>query len=175
MFKIRDYEFETYKVIVGMHKSNYAVITNKPNLGLKYCPLPDFEGEYHVLRDLDHKQIPKAYEHGYDTLYENGKVVLRQYFIVLDHVMDRALIRYYREKGDVMSTKQLQTKIIARIGLRNNCSNSTLLCYIFQIIVTIIFLTKQCKKNRPLFCIPTIYDDKFKMITTILFLKIKTR
>lgn len=111
MYKLRDYEFTTFKVIAGMHKSNYAVITNKTNLGIKYCPIADFDEEYHTLLDLQHSQIPKAYDHGKDILYKDGKVVLNQYYIVLDHVMDRALIRYFREKGDEMSPKQLNTKV----------------------------------------------------------------
>ncbi len=119
MYKIRDYEFTTFKTIADLHKSNYAALTNMPNLGIKYCPNTDFETEFHILCDLDHEQIPKAYGHGQDMLYEDGKEVLRQYFIVLDHLTDRALIRYFREKGDEMSPKQLQTKVKCFISVCN--------------------------------------------------------
>ncbi len=111
MYRIKDYTFTSFKVIPGLHKSNYAVITNKKSLGIKYCPTSGFEGEYRILRKLNHKQIPKAYEHGEDILFKNDKSILPQYFIVLDHAMDMALIRYFKEKGAPMSPEQLRTKL----------------------------------------------------------------
>jgi len=101
MYTIKDYKFDSFKTVANMHKSNYARLADDDtldidiiNMGVKYCPHLSFEDEYLILRQLDHKQIPKAYDYGQETLYKDEKVVLRQHFIVLDHISDTDLINY---------------------------------------------------------------------------------
>lgn len=103
MYKIKDYKFSTFKTSADMHKSNYAVIENDTslgikNLGIKYCPHLNFEDEFHILQQLDHKQIPKAYDYGRDTMFKGENVVLTQYFIVLNHMSNTDLVKYFEEK-----------------------------------------------------------------------------
>ncbi len=103
MYKIREYKFSSFKSVAEMHKSNYAVIENDTNLGIKdlgikYCPHLTFEDEFIILQELDHKQIPKAYDYGRDTMFKDEKVVLTQYFIVLDHMSNIDLVGYFKEK-----------------------------------------------------------------------------
>ena len=86
-----------------MHKSNYARLVEDDaleikNMGVKYCPHLSFEEEYNILNQLDHKQIPKAYDYGQETLYKDEKVVLKQHFIVLDHTTDTDLVSHYTMK-----------------------------------------------------------------------------
>ena len=103
MYKIKDYTFGSFKTVADMHKSNYAKLENAgpldiEPLGIKYCPHLSFEDEYLVLHHLDHKQIPKAYDFGQDTLYKDDKVVLKQHFVVLDHMSSTDLVDYFRVK-----------------------------------------------------------------------------
>jgi eukaryotic-like serine/threonine-protein kinase len=113
MYKIRDYEFSSFKAVANMHKSNYAIIENDmyAGLGIKYCPHIPFDDEYHVLRELDHKQIPKAYDYGQETMFKNQKVVLTQYFIVLDHMDNIDLFDYFKKTAARNSIDQLETII----------------------------------------------------------------
>ncbi len=101
MYTIKDYKFDSFKTVANMHKSNYARLADDDtldidiiNMGVKYCPHLSFEDEYLILRQLDHKQIPKAYDYGQETLYKDEKVVLKQHFIVLDHISDTDLVNY---------------------------------------------------------------------------------
>ena len=103
MYSIKDYKFESFKTVADMHKSNYALLEENDaleikNMGIKYCPHLSFEDEYYVLQELDHRQIPKAYDFGQEIMYDDEKVVLKQHFIVLDHTSNTDLIGYYKMK-----------------------------------------------------------------------------
>ncbi len=103
MYSIKDYKFESFKCVADMHKSNYALLEENDdldikNMGIKYCPHLSFEDEYQVLRELDHRQIPKAYDFGQEIMYNDEKVVLKQHFIVLGHTSSTDLIEYYKMK-----------------------------------------------------------------------------
>ncbi|MHC4268647.1 MAG: protein kinase domain-containing protein [Planctomycetota bacterium] len=103
MYNIKDYKFDSFKSVADMHKSNYALLENDnelgiTSLGIKYCPHLSFEDEFHVLRQLDHRQIPKAYDFGQETMYKDSNVVLKQHFIVLDHTSSTDLVGYYKMK-----------------------------------------------------------------------------
>ena len=98
MYKIKDYRFSEYKVSPHLHKSNYAVLDGKSKQGIKYHPNFDFEHEFSVLRDLDHECIPKAYDFGKDTLFENERFIINHYFIVLDHMSGIDLVDYFKEE-----------------------------------------------------------------------------
>jgi serine/threonine protein kinase len=113
VYRIRDYKFSSFKTVADMHKSNYAVIESEiyPGLGIKYCPHIPFDDEFFVLRQLDHKQIPKAYDYGRETMFKNQKVVLTQYFIVLDHMNNIDLVDYFKKTTVQNSIDQLETVI----------------------------------------------------------------
>ncbi len=100
MYRIRDYKFSSFKSVAEMHKSNYAILENDiyAGLGIKYCPHIPFDDEYFILKELDHRQIPKAYDYGKETMFNNQKVVLTQYFIVLDHMSNIDFVGYFKEK-----------------------------------------------------------------------------
>ncbi len=98
MYKIKNYTFSTFKLDADLHKSNYAVLEDDQSLGIKYNPSLDFEDEFIILQGLDHKQIPKVYDYGNDTLYKDDKYVLKQHFIVLDHTNSIDLVGYFKEK-----------------------------------------------------------------------------
>jgi len=110
VYRIRDYKFSSFKSVADMHKSNYAVIESEiyPGLGIKYCPHIPFDDEFVVLRQLDHKQIPKAYDYGRETMFKDKKVVLTQYFIVLDHMNNIDLVEYFKEKSTPNNINQLE-------------------------------------------------------------------
>ena len=111
MYKIKEYKFSSFKVDADLHKSNYAVLDNEPHLGIKYNPNMDFEDEFYILQQLNHKQIPKVYDYGRDTLFKDEKFVLTQYFIVLDHMSDIDFVGYFREKTNSNSIDQLENII----------------------------------------------------------------
>ena len=103
MYNIKNYAFGSFKSAANMHKSNYAVLEENEaldikNMGIKYCPHLSFEDEFYILQQLDHKQIPKAYDYGQETMFKDNKVVLKQHFIVLEHTSDTDLIDYYKMK-----------------------------------------------------------------------------
>ena len=98
MYKIRDYRFNKFSVSPHLHKSNYAVLGGKPMLGIKYHPHFDFEHEFSILRELNHESIPKAYDFGRDTLFENERFIINHYFIVLDHMSGIDLVDYFKGK-----------------------------------------------------------------------------
>jgi serine/threonine protein kinase len=122
MYKIKDYKFSTFKSAADMHKSNYAVIENDTdlgikNLGIKYCPHLNFEDEFRVLQQLDHKQIPKAYDYGRDTMFKDEQFVLTQYFIVLNHMSNTDLVKYFKEKTNPDSLDRLENIIKCFISI----------------------------------------------------------
>ncbi|MGR3178088.1 MAG: serine/threonine protein kinase [Candidatus Anammoxibacter sp.] len=98
MYKINNYEFNAFKLIAHMHHSNYAVLENAKGSGIKYCPHLSFDDEFFILRELDHKQIPKAHDYGRGMLYKDGKEVLNQYFIILDNMGRADFMAYYKGK-----------------------------------------------------------------------------
>ena len=98
MYKIKNYEFESFKLIAHMHHSNYAVLDNDPGHGIKYCPHLDFEDEFFILKNLDHKQIPNAYEYGREMMFKDEKEVLNQNFIILDHLSSTDFMGYFKGK-----------------------------------------------------------------------------
>jgi len=53
------------------------------------------------LKHFSHPQIPKRYESGTGRgeLYENDKLVLKEYYIVLQHFEGEDLVEYYKQKG----------------------------------------------------------------------------
>ena len=111
MYKIKDYKFSSFKLDADLHKSNYAVLEDDQSLGIKYNPHLDFEGEFFILQELDHKQIPKVYDYGKDTLFKDEKFVLTQHFIVLDHTSDTELVGYFKEKASKDFQGQLENII----------------------------------------------------------------
>ena len=97
MYNIKNYRFSSYKVIPDLHKSNYAVLYDNPMLGIKYHPHFDFEYEFSILSELNHENIPKAYDIGQDTLFDDGRFILNQFFIVTEHMSDIDLVGYFQE------------------------------------------------------------------------------
>jgi len=97
LYKIKDYEFSSFKLIAHMHHSNYAILENEQEKGhgIKYCPHLGFEEEFFILRELNHPQIPKAYDYGKEMMYKDGKEVLIQNFVVLDHMSSTDLVGYF--------------------------------------------------------------------------------
>lgn len=105
MYIIKDYKFATFKTVADMHKSNYALLKENDSfgvtsLGIKYCPHLSFEDEFNVLQQLDHTQIPKAYDYGQDIMYKDSDVVLKQHFIVLDHTSSTDLVGYFKKNAE---------------------------------------------------------------------------
>lgn len=112
MYRIKDYKFGSFTSVAdNMHKSNYAIIENDTELGIKYCPHMPFDEEFILLQELDHKQIPKAYDYGHDTMFKGDKVVLKQHFIVLDHMSNIDFVRYFKEKTTPNPIGQLENII----------------------------------------------------------------
>ncbi|MBS1257442.1 MAG: Serine/threonine-protein kinase PknB [Candidatus Scalindua arabica] len=111
MYKIKDYKFGSFKVNADLHKSNYAVLEDDQPLGIKYNPHLDFEDEFFILQGLDHKQVPKVYDYGNDTLYKDEKYVLKQHFIVLDHTSNTELVSYFKEKTSQDFSGQIENII----------------------------------------------------------------
>jgi serine/threonine protein kinase len=102
MYKIGDYEFENFKYRPG-HRANYGILTKPGNSewGMKYSPTYSYDREYEVLKNFSHPQIPKRYESGTGRgeLYENDKLVLKEYYIVLQNFEGEDLVEYYKQKG----------------------------------------------------------------------------
>jgi len=102
MYKLENYEFESFKYRPG-HRANYVILC-KPGdgeWGMKYSPTYSYEREYEVLKNFSHPQIPKRYESGTGRgeLFENDKLVLNEYYIVLQNFEGEDLIEYYKQKG----------------------------------------------------------------------------
>jgi eukaryotic-like serine/threonine-protein kinase len=117
MYIIKDYKFKSFKSVVDLHKSNYALVENETDLGIKYCPHIPFDDEFRVLQQLDHKQIPKAYDYGQETMFKDGKFVLTQYFIVLDHMSNIDFVGYFKEKTTHDLLDQLENIIECLISI----------------------------------------------------------
>ncbi len=102
MFKLGEYQFESFKYRPG-HRANYGILTKPGNSewGMKYSPTYSYDREYEVLKNFSHPQIPKRYESGTGRgeLYENDKLVLNEYYIVLQNFEGEDLIEYYKQKG----------------------------------------------------------------------------
>jgi len=102
MFKLGKYQFESFKYRPG-HRANYGILTEPGNneWGMKYSPTYSYDREYEVLKNYSHLQIPKRYESGTGRgeLYENEKLVLNEYYIVLQHFEGEDLVEYYKQKG----------------------------------------------------------------------------
>ena len=94
-------EFENFKYRPG-HRANYGILTKPGNeWGMKYSPTYSYDREYEVLKNFSHPQIPKRYEKGTGRgeLYENDKLVLKEYYIVLQNFEGEDLVEYYKQKG----------------------------------------------------------------------------
>ena len=102
MYKIGDYEFENFKYRPG-HRANYGILTKPGNneWGMKYSPTYSYDREYEVLKNFSHPQIPKRYESGTGRgeLYENDKLVLKEYYIVLQNFEGEDLVELYKQNG----------------------------------------------------------------------------
>ncbi|GAX59277.1 serine/threonine protein kinase [Candidatus Scalindua japonica] len=102
MYKIGNYEFENFKYRPG-HRANYGILTKPGNgeWGMKYSPTYSYDREYDVLKNFSHPQVPKRYEAGTGRgeLYENDKLVLKEYYIVLQNFEGEDLVEYYKHKG----------------------------------------------------------------------------
>ncbi len=102
MYKLGDYEFEDFKYRPG-HRANYGVLT-KPGTnewGMKYSPTYSYDREYEVLKNFSHPQIPKRYESGIGRaeLFKDDKLVLNEYYVVLQNFEGEDLVEYYKQKG----------------------------------------------------------------------------
>ena len=100
MFKLGKYQFESFKYRPG-HRANYAVLA-KPGdreWGLKYSPSYSYSSEYDVLKKISHPQIPKRYDCGRSELFEDDKLVLNEYYIVLQHFEGEDIVQYYKDEG----------------------------------------------------------------------------
>ncbi|MDR4509510.1 MAG: protein kinase [Candidatus Brocadiaceae bacterium] len=98
MYNINNYQFLDFKIAPNLHKSNYAVLINTIGKGIKYAPYADFALEYNILKELDHAQIPKVYDIGQGDLFKNGKLLIKQNFIVLQHIDGYDLVTYFNEQ-----------------------------------------------------------------------------
>jgi serine/threonine protein kinase len=102
MFKLGKYQFENFKYRPG-HRANYGILTDPGNgeWGMKYSPTYSYDREHEVLKNFSHPQIPKRYESGTGRgeLYKNDKLVLNEYYIVLQHFEGEDLVEYYKQNG----------------------------------------------------------------------------
>src|SRR3989304_6415334 len=98
MYRINKYPFNDFKCQANLHKSNYAVLNNAPEKGIKYSPDFDFSEEYYLLKELNHIQIPIAYDFGQGELFRDEKFLIKQNFIVLQHVNGYDLVEYLEKK-----------------------------------------------------------------------------
>ena len=110
MYRINKYPFNDFKCQANLHKSNYAVLINAPEKGIKYSPDFDFSEEYYLLKELNHAQIPIAYDFGQGELFRDEKFLIKQNFIVLQHVNGFDLVDYFAEKA-VENTKTVEEAV----------------------------------------------------------------
>lgn len=110
MYRINKYQFNEFKCQASLHKSNYAVLINVPDMGIKYSPDFDFSEEYYILKELNHPQIPKATDFGQGELFRDGKFLIKQNFIVLQHINGYDLVDYFNEK-DVENAETIKEVI----------------------------------------------------------------
>ncbi len=113
MYKLGDYEFENFKYRPG-HRANYGILSNPGNgeWGMKYSPTYSYDREYEVLKNFVHPQIPKRYESGTGRgeLYEDDKLVLNEYYIVLQNFEGEDLVELYKQRG-VPDTNEIENVI----------------------------------------------------------------
>src|SRR3972149_6322406 len=95
MYRINKYHFNDFKCQANLHKSNYAVLINTPEKGIKYSPDFDFSEEFYLLKELNHAQIPIAYDFGQGELFRDEKFLIKQNFIVLQHINGCDLVDYF--------------------------------------------------------------------------------
>jgi len=110
MYRINKYPFNDFKCQANLHKSNYAVLINAPEKGIKYSPDFDFSEEYYLLKEFNHTQIPIAYDFGQGELFRDEKFLIKQNFIVLQHVNGYDLVDYFAEK-DVEDNKTIEEAV----------------------------------------------------------------
>lgn len=99
MYRINKYHFNDFKCQASLHKSNYAILVNMPDGGIKYSPDFDFSEEYYLLKELSHPQIPAAYDFGQGDLFKGEKFLIKQNFVVLQHINGYDLVDYFNEKN----------------------------------------------------------------------------
>ena len=110
MYRINKYNFNDFKCQASLHKSNYAVLINTAEKGIKYSPDFDFSEEYYILKELSHVQIPAAYDFGQGELFRDEKFLIKQNFIILQHISGYELVEYF-EKKDIESTETIKEAI----------------------------------------------------------------
>ncbi len=100
MYTIGKFEFESFKYTPG-HRANYAILTKPGNRewGLKYSPAYSYSSEHDVLKKFSHPQIPKRKYCDQGQLYQDGKEVLREHYIVLQHMEGDDIVQHYKDKG----------------------------------------------------------------------------
>ncbi|MCR4290454.1 MAG: protein kinase [Candidatus Scalindua sp.] len=113
MYKIGNYEFGNFKYRPG-HRANYGILAKPGNneWGMKYSPTYSYDREYEILKNFSHPQIPKRYESGTGRgdLYENDKLVLKEYYIVLQNFEGEDLVELYKQNG-VPDTSEMENVI----------------------------------------------------------------
>ncbi|MGQ3684109.1 MAG: serine/threonine protein kinase [Candidatus Loosdrechtia sp.] len=107
MYRIHKYYFNNFKSKENLHRSNYALLIDMPERGIKYAPDFEFSDEYYLLKGFDHIQIPAAYDFGQGELFKNGKFLIRQNFIILQHIDGCDLVNYFMQK-DVTNNKIIE-------------------------------------------------------------------
>ncbi len=110
------YYFADFKCQANLHKSNYAVLSNMPEWGIKYSPDYDFSEEYCLLKKLNHPQIPAVHDVGQGELFRDKKFLIKQNFIVLQHIEGYDLVDYFLEK-DVEDDRTIQEAVRLFVGI----------------------------------------------------------
>ncbi|MGR3219591.1 MAG: protein kinase domain-containing protein [Candidatus Anammoxibacter sp.] len=100
MYRLGKYQFESFKYRPG-HRANYGVLTEPGNRewGMKYSPSYSYSSEHDVLKNFSHPQIPVRNDCGTGELFDNDKLVLKEYFIVIQHFEGEDVVQYYKDKG----------------------------------------------------------------------------
>lgn len=111
MFVIKGYKFQVFNRVDG-HRANYAILSNSfgDPRGIKYSPDSEFSHEFNILSKLSHEQIPRVYDIGQGDLYENGRFIISQNFMVLEHFPGTDLVEYYRE-NNMFDARQIKNVI----------------------------------------------------------------
>jgi serine/threonine protein kinase len=102
MYLIDKYHFKEFKIAPG-HRANYAILCNpefKENQwGMKYSPANNYSREYKILRLFSHPQIPIRYAEGNAIMYKEGKSVLVQNYLIMNHFEGEDVVEYYKKRG----------------------------------------------------------------------------
>lgn len=114
MYRINKYHFNEFKCEASLHKSNYAVLINVSDTGIKYSPDFDFSEEYYILKELNHPQIPSTSDFGQGELFRDDKFLIKQNFLILQHVHGYDLVDYFTKK-DMENAKTIDEVIKAFI------------------------------------------------------------